>query len=260
MRAPEPSSPAPIALDLSPAIARIRLASPPLNVLDIDLLQRFNSALRQCQNDSVRVLVISSDIPHAFSAGVDIRDHRLERLQEMLAEVRENARLLLQIQAITIAAVHGSTMGGAAEIALLCDLVIAAENLTFRLPEIELAAFPPVAAAVLPERLPWPVAMRLMLGDPLDARDALKLGLVGEVVPASKLQDVASQRAAHLASLSGSALAALVAATRGSRTRSTLERLDGAIETYLSRVGPSRDAAEGIDAFVQKRAPAWSHS
>jgi cyclohexa-1,5-dienecarbonyl-CoA hydratase len=240
-------------------IARITLDRPPLNVLDVEMLRRLNDALRECDASSIRVVVLSSALPRAFSAGVEVRDHLAGRLDAMLSEVRENARLLLTMKPVTIAAIHGSTLGGGAEIALMCDLVLAGDDTILGFPEIKLGAFPPVAAACLPEICGAPRSMRLLLGDSITAADAERAGLVTEVVPAPTLSETIDRIASELAARSGVALRALTAATRGQRATSMLQRLDAAIATYRATVGPSRDAEEGISAFLEKRTPAWSH-
>ncbi len=223
------------------------------------MLRQLNDALRQCDRTSIRVVLLASALPRAFSAGVDVTDHAPGRLDAMLAEVRENARLMLNLGPITLAAIHGSTLGGGAEISLLCDLVIAAEDAIFGFPEIKLAAFPPVAAACLPERGLGPHAMRLLLGESIDASSAHDLGLVSEIVPGNRLVDAADRLARELAASSGVALRALTAATRRQRAAAMLQRLDAAIGIYRTTIAASHDAEEGIHAFKEKRAPVWSH-
>ena len=249
----------PISLHVQDGIAEVGLARPPLNVLDTDTLRRLNAELGRLDRRDVRVVLLYSQLPSVFSAGVDIADHAAERLERMLAEVRENARLLLNLEAVTIAAIHGSTLGGGAELAMLCDVVIAAGDAVLAFPEIGLAAFPPVAAGLLPERVPWPTAMALMLGEPIDATRAERLGLVSAVVERPRLLDAARERAKQIAAHSAVALRALTSATRIERAPVTLQRIDAAIATYKAQVGPARDAKEGIDDFLEKRPPAWSH-
>src|SRR5260370_42671720 len=117
----------------------------------------------------------------------------------MRGEVRENARLLLNLGPVTLAAIHGSTLGGGAEVALLCDLVIAADDTVFGLPEIKLGAFPPVAAACLAERGLGARAMPLLLGDPVNAGPPLAAEPVGSGVPPTLLLPAPARRAQHLA-------------------------------------------------------------
>lgn len=257
---PAPESPSvSVTVRVQDGVARISLDRPPLNVLDIDMLRQLNDALRQCDRTSIRVVLLTSALPRAFSAGVDVRDHVAGRLDAMLTEVRENARLLLNLGPVTLAAIHGSTLGGGAEIALLCDLVIAAEDTIFGFPEIKLAAFPPVAAACLPEQCGAPRAMSLLLGESIDTAAVQRAGLVSRVVPGEHLVETADQVASELAAYSAVALRALTAATRTQRAAGILQRLDAAIAIYRTNIAPSRDADEGIRAFLEKRPPVWSH-
>jgi cyclohexa-1,5-dienecarbonyl-CoA hydratase len=256
--APEKSSVS-ITIRIRDGIAWITLDRPPLNVLDVEMLRALNDALRECDATSIRVVVLNSALPHAFSAGVEVRDHLAGRLDAMLSAVRENGRLLLTLRPLTIAAIHGSTLGGGAEIALLCDVVLAGDDTTFGFPEIKLGAFPPVAAACLPEMCGATRAMRLLLGESITAGVAEVAGLVTQVVPAAQLAETVDRVATDLAARSGVALRALTTATRGQRAPALLQRLDAAIATYRATVGPSRDAEEGISAFLEKRAPGWSH-
>lgn len=258
MAAPEPY-PVPVSLRVSGGTAHVSLERPPLNVLNKDTLQHLNASLRQCDVPAVRVVLISSALPRGFSAGVDVGEHGADQLESMLDAVRENARLLLTLNAPTIAAIHGPTLGGGAEMALLCDLVIAADDTILGLPEIGLAAFPPIAAAILAERLPWAATMQFLLGESIDARRAQQLGLVGTVVERNRLDETASATAQRIAGFSAVASRALTAATRGQRAAGMLQRIDAAIAGYKATIGRSRDAQEGIDAFLEKRPPTWSH-
>src|ERR1700716_3699918 len=130
---PAPESPSvPVTVVVQDGVARVSLDRLPLNLLDIDMLRQLNDPVRECDRASIRVVLLASALPRAFSAGVDVADHAAGRLDALLTEVRENARLLLNLGPVTIAAIHGSTLGAGAEIALLCDLVIAADDTGFR--------------------------------------------------------------------------------------------------------------------------------
>lgn len=248
-----------IQLQIRDGIAEVVLNRPPLNVLDIDTLRQLNEALTACRVPNVRVVLIRSAVDRAFSAGVEVRDHTRHRLAPMLAEVRKQAQLLLTLESVTIAAVHGSTLGGGGELALLCDEVIAADDTCLGFPEVNLGAFPPVAAALLPQQAPRAATMRLLLGEVMSAALAHQLGLVSEVVTRETLLESARRRAREVAAFSAIALTALFRAVRGAGAVETLHRLDAAIAAYEDIVAPSADAQEGIDAFLEKRAPAWSH-
>jgi len=249
----------PVTLDINDGIARVTIARPPLNILDVETVRYLNNRLRRADDRAVRVVVLASALPAAFSAGVDVRDHRVDRLDTMLSEVYENARLLLNLKPVTIAAIRGATLGGGAELALLSDIVIAADDLSFGFPEINLAAFPPIAASILPEQVGYHPAIRLLLGEMLDASAAQRLGLVTRVVPPAELDAAVSEIAAGLAVRSAIALRAATSALRTQRAPAVLQRLGASIAIYKASVGRSHDAEEGIAAFLEKRKPAWSH-
>jgi cyclohexa-1,5-dienecarbonyl-CoA hydratase len=241
------------------AIVRITLNRPPLNILDVATMEELNRALDAANAPDVRVVVIRSALERGFSAGVDIRDHQPETLSAMLEAVRENAGLLLTLEPITIAAVHGITLGGGAEVALLCDVVVAASSTTIGLPEIGLGAFPPVAAACFPELCGIRRTIDLILGATMDATAAQQAGLISHVVAPDAVDATADALARRLAGLSGVALRSAKRAWRAGRTEMALDRLDAAMAIYVESVGRSADAAEGIAAFLEKREPAWRH-
>src|SRR5207237_8028118 len=115
-------------------------------------------------------------------------------------------------------------------------IVIAADDTVLGFPEIKLAAFPPVAAAWLPERCVWPLAMRLLLGETIDARAAEHAGLVSQVVEKARLAQTADRVATELAAHSPVALRGLTSATRGTRAPEVLQRLVADIAAYTAAV------------------------
>lgn len=240
-------------------IVWITLNHPPLNILDIATLEGLNRALDDANTSDVRVVVLRSSLERGFSAGVDIRDHVPETLNAMLEAVRENAGLLLTLEPVTVAAVGGITLGGGAEVALLCDVVIAASSTTIGLPEIGLGAFPPVAAACFPELCGIRRTIELILGATMDAAAARAAGLVSQVVAPEAVDRTVDELARRLAGHSGVALRAAKRAWRAGRAEVALDRLDAAMAVYIESVGRSADAAEGIAAFLEKRQPAWRH-
>jgi cyclohexa-1,5-dienecarbonyl-CoA hydratase len=241
------------------AIVRITLNRPPLNILDVATLEALNRALDAANVPDVRVVVLRSSLERGFSAGVDIRDHVPDTLNAMLEAVRENAGLLLTMEPVTIAAVHGITLGGGAEVAFLCDVVVAASSTTIGLPEIGLGAFPPVAAACFPELCGIRRTVDLILGATMDATAAQQAGLISHVVAPDAVDPTVDALARRLAGHSGVALRSAKRAWRAGRAEVALDRLDAAMAVYVESVGRSADAAEGIAAFLEKRQPAWRH-
>jgi enoyl-CoA hydratase/carnithine racemase len=162
------------------------LDRPPLNILSIEMLDQLTAAMRDAVKHAPRLIVITGAGERAFSAGVDIHDHLHGREKEMLRAVYDNCAAFEELRAqhiATIALVKGYALGGGCELAVLCDTVIAHEDATFGLPEISLGVLPPVAAAYFPALIGQNATMRLMLtGETIDAREALHLGLVHQVL------------------------------------------------------------------------------
>ena len=166
------------------------LDRPPLNVLNIEMLDQLTIAMRGAIKNSPRLIVITGAGERAFCAGVDIHDHLDGREVEMLRVVQDNCAAFEELHAHnipTVALVKGHALGGGCELAALCDTVIAHENATFGLLEVNLGVFPPVAAVYFPSLIGHNATMRLMLtGEIITAHEALRLGLAHQVLSSSR--------------------------------------------------------------------------
>jgi enoyl-CoA hydratase/carnithine racemase len=162
------------------------LDRPPLNILNIEMMDQLTAAMRNAIKKPPRLIVITGAGERAFCAGVDIHDHLDGREVEMLRVVRDNCAAFEELHAHnipTVALVKGHALGGGCELAALCDTVIAHENATFGLPEVNLGVFPPVAAVYFPSLIGHNATMRLMLtGEIITAHEALRLGLAHQVL------------------------------------------------------------------------------
>jgi len=162
------------------------LDRPPLNILSIEMLDQLTAAMRDAMKNTPRLIVITGAGERAFCAGVDIKDHLDGREVELLRAVHANCAAFEELRAQhipTVALVKGHVLGGGCELAALCDTVIAHEDATFGLPEINLAVFPPVAAVYFPMLIGYNATMRLMLtGETINAREAMRLGLAHQVL------------------------------------------------------------------------------
>ncbi|OLD84404.1 MAG: hypothetical protein AUF64_01835 [Chloroflexi bacterium 13_1_20CM_54_36] len=162
------------------------LERPPLNILSIEMLDQLTAAMRDAMKNTPRLIVITGAGERAFCAGVDIKDHLDGREVELLRAVHANCAAFEELRAQhipTVALVKGHVLGGGCELAALCDTVIAHEDATFGLPEINLAVFPPVAAVYFPALIGYNATMRLMLtGETINAREAMRLGLAHQVL------------------------------------------------------------------------------
>jgi cyclohexa-1,5-dienecarbonyl-CoA hydratase len=245
--------------DIADGIARLTLDRPPLNVINIPMLDQLESALAVLSDDdSVRVLVLGAE-GKLFSAGVDVADHTADKVGLMIPAMDHVCRLLAFFPAPTLAVVHGHALGGGLELVLCCDLAVMAEGATIGQPEIQLAAIAPIAALRLSYLTSYRTAADLVLtGRRMSAGEALQAGLVNAVVSKEELGSWVDQKAGQISSLSRAALRLAkrsLAMGFGDWTAKMpdMERL------YLDELMNTADAHEGLAAFLEKRSPAWKH-
>jgi cyclohexa-1,5-dienecarbonyl-CoA hydratase len=240
------------------SVARIVLARPPLNVLNIAMLKELCDAVDAlAERPRLRVLVIAAE-GRVFSAGVDVEDHVGDKVGPMIAAFHGLFRRLADFEPVTVAEVHAHALGGGCELATFCDLVLASEDATFGQPEIQLGLFPPVSAAAFPYFVHGKKTLELILtGERVDAREAKRIGLVNHTWPAEHFADEAGSFVERLASRSGVALRLAKKAYYAGVDVPFADALDRAERIYLRELMASRDALEGIDAFREKREPRW---
>lgn len=251
-----------VVLKVDGRAARLVLDRPPLHILTLEVLRDLTAACeRLARTPEVAVVVVVSTGSRAFCAGVDVAEHTPDRAGPMLEAFEAFAERMLELEPVLIAAVQGPALGGGWELALLCDFVVAAEGATFGVPEITLAALPPVAAAVLPRRVGDARALRLVLmGESLPAPQAHQWGLVHQVVPPQDLEEATERLAGRFLGMSGVALRLAKRAVLGPSRQEVREALRQATGVYRERLLSTADAAEGIAAFLEKRAPVWRHA
>jgi cyclohexa-1,5-dienecarbonyl-CoA hydratase len=238
-------------------VARITLDRPPLNIIDIPMAQALDAALADVL-PRVDVLVFLGAGAKAFSAGVEVRDHVPERVREMLGSFHQVFRGLAAAKCLTIAAVQGHCLGGGCELATFCDFVVATESATFGQPEIKLGCFPPVAMITFPRLCGLRAALDLILtGRVISAREAQQLGLVTRVVPDDRLDDGVNRLLDELGALSPAVLQMTRKALRRSGNFDFERELVEVEKLYLDGLTKTEDAAEGVRAFLEKRAPVW---
>jgi len=160
-----------------------------------------------------------------------------------------------------ICAVNGICCGGGLELALSCDLILASNTATFALPEIRSGTVADAASIKLPKRIPYHVAMDLLLtGRWFDADEALRWGLLKEIVEPTQLQDVAWELARHLVSgppLVYAAIKEVVREAEDMRFQDMLNRITRRQLRTVDKLYSSEDQLEGAKAFAEKRDPVW---
>lgn len=227
------------------------IARPPINALDQESLDELDRALADAEaNDQTRAVVITGGLDGIFCAGGDLRYWR--RVPDGKLVRQAGHQVLAHLERLaqpTIAAINGLVIGDGLSLALACDLRIASEVATFRLPE--------VAHGFIPG---WGLISRLvaMVGranashllltcEPIDATRALQIGLVDALVPADHLMPTAVRQAHQIAAFSATALHAAKCALHGDDEAQWFETIWGGL-----------DWQEGVDALLAKRVPVYN--
>jgi len=237
------------------------LDRPPANSLAPQVIEELGRIWEHVDADeSIRALIIASANPMLWCAGADIKAFTQLDAQtgaKLLDETHALLRAMESSSTITIAAINAVAYGGGCELAMGCDVRIAAQSASFGQPEVNLGIIPGFGGT---QRLPRLVgtarALELNLtGDPVSAEEAYEIGLVNRVVPDHELHDVARAWARKLGGQAPLAVAAIKRTTAGD---ADLDEGIAAEKQAFGEVFASADAREGIGAFLGKRTPRWS--
>ncbi|WP_412759841.1 enoyl-CoA hydratase [Methylobacterium litchii] len=231
------------------------------NALSLALMNALQDALDAIrEDDSVRVVVLKAAGP-AFCAGHDLREMRADSSPETTDHLfRTCARLmtsLVRLPKPVIAQVHGIATAAGCQLVASCDLAICTEEARFATPGVQIGLFCSTPMVALTRAVPRKAAMEmLLLGEPVDAAEALRIGLVNRVVPADRLDASVADMAGRIAAKARKVLAVGKEAF-ARQGEMTLDEAYAYTAQVMTRNMAMADAQEGIDAFLQKRAPVW---
>ncbi|MEX0810121.1 MAG: enoyl-CoA hydratase-related protein [Dongiaceae bacterium] len=252
-------------------VLEITIDRPKVNAIDRATSKLLGEAIRQLHEDpGLSVGIITGAGDRIFSAGWDLKavdsgEQQLDNWWETETDIFGGFAGVVEnwvLNKPVIAALNGITIGGGFEIALACDLIVAAEHVEFSLPEMPLGIVPDAGALQrLPRRLPYNIAMELLLlGRRMTAQEAAGYGLVNAVVPADQLMVKAREWADKLAAAAPLALQTIKEVLRAIEA----DTIEGAFRRMRTENLPvyramlkSEDAKEGVRAFVEKRAPVF---
>ncbi|MDE1967857.1 MAG: enoyl-CoA hydratase [Alphaproteobacteria bacterium] len=233
------------------------------NALSVALMSALQEALDAIARDSaVKVVVIAANGP-GFCAGHDLREMRANPgRQHYQAVFGQCARLMTSIVRLprpVIARVHGIATAAGCQLVASCDLAVAATDARFATPGVNIGLFCSTPMVALSRAVPRKAAMEMLLtGEMIGAEEAQRLGLVNRVVPTDRLDDTVTELARTIAAKSP----LVVKIGKEAFYRQAELGLDAAY-AYTSEVMVAnmmaRDAEEGIDAFLEKRAPKWEN-
>ena len=241
-------------------VARITLARPKANILDRAMMLELIDALHQLDKcDELKAIIVGSEGPH-FSFGASIEEHLPGYIEETLGVLRGLLEALLMTPAPVIAAVRGQCLGGGFELALACDLIVAADNAQFGLPEIKLGVFPPAGTVLLPIRIGASRSAEIILtGKSWGATWAQTAGLIHEVAPEAELDSCLEKLIVEsFLPRSSTSLRYAAQAARRPLLQALKTDLPELERLYLDELMYHPDGTEGIQAFLEKRQPRWA--
>ncbi len=247
-----------IKLDTTPHRIDITISNPPVNILTGAVMRELMSALKIAEKDqSIRAVVIKGE-GKAWSAGADISEHLPGNFEEMLDVFSDLCEMIRKYPIPTVAAVDGLCLGGGCEVAAMCDFVIASQRAKFGQPEIKVGVIPPVACAHFPRGFGVREALEIILtGDTFDAEYAHHLRLVTKVVPVESFEEDVDAFVAKLTANSGAVLRIAKMATVECFQVNPERAIRGVDDMYRRYLMKTKDAEEGLNAFMEKRKPEW---
>jgi enoyl-CoA hydratase len=234
-----------------------------LNALDDALIDELVEALQSFDRDEGIGAIVITGSDKAFAAGADIAAMKDWSFVDVFKDdyITRNWDAMRRVRKPLIAAVSGYALGGGCELAMTCDLIIAADSARFGQPEIKLGIIPGAGGTQrLPRAIGKAKAMDLVLtGRMMDAQEAERCGLVARVVPADKLHEEAMQAAATIASYS---LPAVMMAKEAINRAYESQLADGVMfeRRLFHALFATADQKEGMSAFLEKRPPRFGHS
>jgi len=252
-------SPLKVWLEREGALLRLRLARPKANLIDAAMIAALAEAFAAHRDDAgLLAALVDHEGPH-FSFGASVEEHLPASCEQMLRSLHGLLETMLDWPRPILMAIRGQCLGGGLEFALAGHLLFAAPEAQFGQPEMKLGVFAPAASVLLPLRISQARAEDLLLsGRSIDAPSALAWGVVNEVAadPAAAAVAYFEQ---HLSAKSAAALALAVRAAREPFADLARARLGDVEALYLEELMRTRDANEGLTAFLEKRAPRWEH-
>jgi cyclohexa-1,5-dienecarbonyl-CoA hydratase len=249
-----------IETDFKEGLGTITLNRPPVNILNIAMMEEINDVLKGWQGKKDLKVVLFNARGKCFSAGVDVGEHMGDLAPKMIGAFHRMFRLMDTLGIPTVASVYGSCLGGGCELAVFCDLVVSSQGAKYGQPEIQVGVFPPVAAQIMPRIMGRKAAMELILsGKIISAEEARTMGLVNQVVPEEELEEATVKFVKPYLKLSAEVLRKTKKAVSAGLMDDFEPSLKVIEDIYLNELMQTADAREGLKAFLEKRKPEWKN-
>ena len=248
-----------INLDRAGALLHLTLNRPKANIVDAEMIAALEGALAAHQdNRDLKAVLLAAEGPH-FSFGASVQEHLPESCAAMLKAIHTLVRRMLQYPVPVLVAIQGQCLGGGLEVAMAGHHLFAKPDASLGQPEMMLGVFAPAASCLMPERIGQSRAEDLLYsGRSVSGTDALAIELV-DAVADDPCAAALAYFDKHLAPKSASSLRMAVKAARAGYTARMIARLDEVEALYLNDLMSTRDAVEGLEAFLAKRPAKWEN-
>jgi cyclohexa-1,5-dienecarbonyl-CoA hydratase len=241
-------------------VARVTLNRPKFNMMNIDMMVEINDLLESFVDDpDLRCVVIDAQGKH-FCTGVEVADHKPEKVDDMIATFNRIFELLEQIEVPVIAVVQGYCLGGGMELAIACDVIVADKGATFGQPEIKVGFFPPYAAIRLPQLVGPARAIEICTtGKFYSAQEVQLMGMVAHLAEDDGLTEAAENIVKEIQANSPLIIRLNKRAVRQHLSMDFKQALEGVSDLFLKTLMKTEDTLEGIASYEEKRKPVWKN-
>ncbi len=252
-------TPLKVSLERDGQLLELRLARPKANIIDATMIAAIDNALEEHKDNArLKAVLLGAEGPH-FSFGASVEEHLPGQCAAMLESFHKLILRMVDSPVPILVAVHGQCLGGGLEVASAGHLIFAGPDAKMGQPEIKLGVFAPAASCLLPIRIGQARAEDLLLsGRSIDAEEAHRFGLVNSIDDDPRAAAIAWFDE-HLASLSADSLRHATTAARGGVRAQMHQRLAEVESLYLDKLMKTNDAVEGLNAFMEGRAPVWEN-
>lgn len=252
------TSPLKVWFEAEGRVLRLRLSRPKANLIDAGMIAALDAAFAEhLSRSDLCAVLLDAEGPH-FSFGASVEEHLPNQCAAMLKGLHGLLVRMVESPVTIIAAVRGQCLGGGMEVALACHLMFVAPDAALGQPEMKLGVFAPAASCFLPEAIgPMRALDLLVSGRSISGAETAAIGL-GRDAPDPEAAALA-YISEHLLTKSASSLRFAIRAARqdyATRIKAKIENLE---RLYLDELMASRDAVEGLEAFIAKRPAKWEH-
>lgn len=247
-------------LNKADGVARITLNRPKHNVFNIEMMRELIAELEKMVADADLKCVVIDAEGASWCAGVEVADHKPEMADEMIGTFNQIFETIEQLDIPVIATIQGACLGGGMEVAIACDIIIAAKSALFGQPEIKLGFFPPYAAMRLPQLVGPSRAIEICTtGKRYSAAEALSMGMIGHCVDDDLLAETTDKLIKEITYNSPLIIRLNKRAVKKHLGMDFRGALAGVSDLFLNQLMKTEDTCEGIASFEEKRRPVWKN-